>query len=277
MNAPTMPPTPDPLLAAPVETVRPDAPSPVLLLCDHATNHVPALVGGTLGLPPAEMARHIAYDIGARGVTLGLAEALGATAILSRFSRLVIDPNRGEDDPTLVMRLYDGTIVPGNRAIDRAEIERRLTLFHRPYHAAITAEIDRREAAGRPPVLVAIHSFTPRLHGRAPRPWHVGVLWHRDGRLALPLLERLRAEPDLCVGENEPYDGQLEGDTMSRHGTRRGLPHVLIELRHDLIDSASGEAAWAARLAPILAVAVAAATETATETAAEPAASQGAP
>lgn len=228
--------------------------APILLLCDHATNIVPrAVAGGDLGLSEAEMARHIAYDIGARGVTLALAEALDAPAVLTRFSRLVIDPNRGEDDPTLVMRLYDGTIVPANRHVTPEEVRRRLVAYHRPYHAAIDAQIDRMIAAGRPPALIAIHSYTPQLKGRALRPWQVGVLWHHDGRLALPLLARLRAEPDLCVGDNQPYSGQLEGDTLSRHGTGRGLPHVLIELRHDGIDTEAGQRLWAARLAPMLA------------------------
>lgn len=241
------------------EIVAEDAASDVLLLCDHASNRVPPEVGGgSLGLPEAEMARHIAYDVGARGVALALSGRLGATAILSRFSRLVIDPNRGEDDPTLVMRLYDGTVVPGNRGVTEEEVERRLRLFHRPYHAAIDAAIDRYLASGRRPVLVSIHSYTPKLKAGRPRPWHLGVLWHRDGRIAQPLLSRLRAEPDLCVGENQPYAGQLEGDTLSRHGTRRGLPHVLIEIRHDLIDSEDGQARWAARLAPVLTDALAA-------------------
>jgi predicted N-formylglutamate amidohydrolase len=235
------------------EIIEAEAASDVLLLCDHASNAVPACVGGgSLGLPAAEMARHIAYDIGARGVTLRLSRRMGATAILSRFSRLVIDPNRGEDDPTLVMRLYDGTIVPENRQVTRAEIERRLQRFHRPYHAAIDAQIDWRLAAGRAPILVAIHSFTPKLVAGRPRPWHIGVLWLRDDRLARPLIARLRAEPGLCVGDNEPYAGQLEGDSLSRHGTRRGLPHVLLELRHDLIDTEAGQAEWAERLAPML-------------------------
>jgi predicted N-formylglutamate amidohydrolase len=246
----------DPVPSPPFEIARPDARSRILLLCDHATNTVPAGVGN-LGLSEAEMTRHIAYDIGARGVTLALAERLDATAVLTRFSRLVIDPNRGEDDPTLVMRLYDGTIIPGNRHADAVEIERRLTRFHRPYHAAINAEIDARLDRGAPPALLAIHSFTPRLKSRAPRPWHVGVLWHRDGRMALPLLAALRAEGELCVGDNEPYSGQLEGDTLSRHGTRRGLAHVLIELRQDLIETETGQAAWAERLAPLVARAAA--------------------
>ena len=234
----------------------------ILVLCDHATNRVPpSVAGGDLGLPAAEMERHIAYDIGARGVSLELARLLDAPALLTRFSRLVIDPNRGEFDPTLLMRLYDGTIIPGNRHADAAERERRLAAWHRPYHQAITAAIDAMLAAGREPVLASIHSFTPRLRGRPPRPWHVGVLWDRDGRIAEPLIARLRAEPDLVVGDNEPYHGALEGDTMFRHGTERGLPHALIEIRQDLIGTPALQAAWAARLAPILAEVAAGAAE----------------
>jgi len=222
--------------------------SRLLLICDHATNRVPSSVaGGDLGLPPQEMARHIAYDIGARGVALELARLMAAPALLTRFSRLVIDPNRGEDDPTLVMRLYDGTIIPANRHVTRDEVERRLDAWHRPYHGAVDAAIGRM---GRP-ALVSIHSYTPQLKGRPPRPWQVGILWHHDGRLAGPLLERLRAQ-GYCVGDNEPYSGQLEGDTMSRHGTARGLPHVLIELRQDLIATPGDQALWAGRLAPII-------------------------
>lgn len=239
---------------APYEHVNPGAGGPLLLLCDHAANHIPAEVGGgSLGLAPQDMERHIAYDIGARGVTLGLAEMLGAPALLTRFSRLVIDPNRGEDDPTLVMRLYDGTIVPGNRGIAPAEVGRRLEAYHRPYHAAIDAVLDAMTEAGPPPALVAVHSYTRQLRGRAPRPWHIGLLWHHDDRLARPLIAQLRAEPDLCVGENQPYSGQLEGDTLSRHGTRRRLAHVLIELRNDLIATPRDQRLWAERLAPMLA------------------------
>ena len=235
------------------ESVNARGSAPILLICDHATNFVPKSVGeGSLGLPETEMARHIAYDLGARGVTLALSELLDAPAVLSRYSRLVIDPNRGEDDPTLVMRLYDGTIVPANRRIEPEEVRRRLAAWHRPYHAAIDHQIDRMIAAGRPPALVAIHSYTPQLKGRPLRPWQIGVLWHHDGRLAQPLLARLRAEPDLCVGDNQPYSGQLEGDTLSRHGTGRGLAHVLIELRHDGIETEAGQRLWAERLAPIL-------------------------
>jgi predicted N-formylglutamate amidohydrolase len=223
----------------------------VLVVCDHASNRVPGELEPGLGLLPAELARHIAYDIGAGGVAVALAGLLGAPAILTRFSRLVIDPNRGEDDPTLVMRLYDGTVIPANRHLDPGERERRLARYHRPYHRAIAAAIDARAAAGRRPALVSIHSYTPQLRGRPPRPWQVGVLWHRDDRIARPLIARLRAQ-GLCVGDNEPYSGELEGDTMSRHGTGRGLPHVLIELRQDLVASPEDQRRWAARLAPVL-------------------------
>lgn len=220
-----------------------------LLTCDHATNIVPDCVnGGDLGLSQADMNRHIAYDVGAEGLSRHLAAELDAPLILSRFSRLVIDPNRGEDDPTVLMRLYDGSIIPANRTADRAETERRLAAFHRPYHAALArlaAERDNR-------VIVSVHSFTPQFKGREMRPWHVGVLYAEDNRLALPLLARLRAEAGIFVGDNEPYSGHLPGDTMDRHGVQMGRPHVLIELRNDLIATPDQQRTWAQRLAPIL-------------------------
>ncbi len=244
----------------PVEHISPGngptAMTGLILLCDHARNAVPPEIGD-LGLPPEDMGRHIAWDVGARGVTLGMAARLGAGAVLSTFSRLVIDPNRSEDDPTLVMRLCDGSIIPANRHVDRAEIERRKNAYHRPYHAAIRAAVDEIEEAGETPVLVSIHSFTPQFKGRPLRPWHVGLLWDRDDRLLRPLMARLNAEGGLVVGDNEPYTGQLHGDCMWTHGTRRGLPHALIEIRNDLIETPDGQADWAARLAPIIRDAVA--------------------
>ncbi len=223
----------------------------ILMLCDHASNACPPDIGD-LGLPQADMNRHIAFDVGARGLTIALAEILDAPAILSTFSRLVIDPNRGEDDPTLVMKLYDGSLIPANRSADAAEVERRLNAYHRPYHRAIDEMLDVALATGATPRMISVHSYTPQFRGRAPRPWHVGVLWDQDDRIAGPLIERLNAEPDLCVGDNEPYTGQLEGDCMWRHGTQRGLPHALIEIRNDLIETLEDQVAWAERLAPIL-------------------------
>ena len=238
---------------APFEHFNETAVAPVLVLCDHATNNVPTEVnGGDLGLPRAQMGRHIAYDPGALGVARELAAVTRAPMLSTRFSRLVIDPNRGEDDPTLVMQLYDGTIIPANRNISAAEVTRRLDTYHRPYHDAVDSEIERLVGAGFDPALISIHSYTPKLVNGAPRPWHVGILWRHDGRIALPLLELLRTEADLCVGENQPYDGQLEGDTLSRHGTRKGRRHVLIELRQDLIETPEDQTIWARRLAPMI-------------------------
>jgi predicted N-formylglutamate amidohydrolase len=224
--------------------------SPWLVTCDHATNHVPAWVaGGDLGICAADMNRHIAYDVGAAGLAVALAGALGCPAILSGFSRLVIDPNRGEDDPTLVMRLYDGTIIPANRHITAADIVQRLDRLYHPYHAALARLAARRDDT----IIVAVHSFTPCLKGRQVRPWHVGVLYsHLDARLSLPLIARLRAEGDLCVGDNEPYAGHLPGDAIDRHALATGRLNTLIEVRNDLIGDGDAQAAWAARLAPLL-------------------------
>ncbi|WP_045387652.1 N-formylglutamate amidohydrolase [Falsirhodobacter sp. alg1] len=227
----------------------------ILITCDHASNRVPQDVnGGNLGIAAADMERHIAYDVGAAGLSVALADHLGCTAVLSDFSRLVIDPNRGEDDPTLLMRLYDGTIIPANRHADAAETERRLATLHRPYHAALA-----RLAARRPDtVIVAIHSFTPCLRGRPSRPWHVGVLHsHLDSRLSNRLIARLQAESDLVVGDNEPYMGHLPGDAIDRHALQVGRLNTLIEVRNDLIGTAGAQESWAARLAPIITAAVA--------------------
>lgn len=221
-----------------------------LVTCDHASNRVPDdVAGGDLGIDAADMARHIAYDVGAAGLVLELAQRLNSPAILSDFSRLVIDANRGEDDPTLVMRLYDGTIIPANRSVDAFEVERRLATLHRPYHSAYAAMAARQSDT----VIVAIHSFTPCLRGRLPRPWQVGVLYsHLDARLSVPLIAELQALPGLCVGDNEPYAGHLPGDAIDRHALQQGRHNTLIEVRNDLIDDAGGQSDWAEILAPVL-------------------------
>jgi predicted N-formylglutamate amidohydrolase len=226
------------------EAIRGITGSRLLLLCDHASNALPA---GGLGLDPILLATHIAHDIGAAAVTRALAANYGAPAFLGAWSRLLIDLNRGADDPTIVMKLSDGSIIPGNARADAAEVARRIAGFHAPYHAAIAATLD---GMGPDAVVISIHSFTPAWKGR-PRPWDVGVLYDRDRRLADPLMRRL-SEAGFTVGDNEPYSGALEGDTLYQHGTLRGLPHALIEIRQDLIASDQAAQAFAMRLTPIL-------------------------
>jgi len=222
----------------------------LILLCDHASSAVPPEYGD-LGLPPAQFARHIAYDIGARDLTLGLAARLGAPAVLSRFSRLLIDPNRGLDDPTLIMRISDGAAVPGNRDVDEAERQRRIDRFHGPYHGAISQTVAAVKELGTTPLLVSIHSFTPVWRGW-PRPWHVGILWDRGEAVARAMIRGFLAQGDLVVGDNEPYHGALDGDTLNTHGTRAGLPHALIEVRQDLVAAKTGVDEWVERVAKVI-------------------------
>jgi predicted N-formylglutamate amidohydrolase len=185
-------------------------------------------------------------------VTRELAALLGAPAVLANFSRLLIDPNRGEDDPTLIRQLYDGTVVPGNYPMTAEERERRLVRFYRPYHDAVASMVASvAEASGVAPFLFSVHSFTPVMQGVA-RPWHVGILWDSDDRAPKPLIEALSAEADLVVGDNEPYDGALRGDTMFKHAIVNGFAHALVEIRQDLIADNTGAVAWANRLAPIV-------------------------
>ncbi|MCB5199163.1 N-formylglutamate amidohydrolase [Loktanella sp. TSTF-M6] len=230
------------------DIVGADRPGRWIVTCDHATNIVPDWIhGGDLGLPAADMNRHIAYDIGAEGVANGLAAALDSPMIATRFSRLVIDPNRGEQDPTLLMRLYDGTVIPANRAADSADLTQRLERLYRPYHAAVADLVAQRDN----PVFCAIHSFTPQLKGRAPRPWEVAILYADDARLAAPLVQACR-DAGWVTGDNQPYSGNLPGDSVDRHAHQHGIPNILIELRHDLITTPQDQALWAGRLAPIL-------------------------
>src|SRR5262249_10245653 len=192
----------------------------LIVLCDHAGNALPPQFG-TLGLPAAQLGRHIGYDIGAAPITRALAATLGVPAVLTRYSRLLIDPNRGEDDPTLIMRLWVGAVTPVTRRIDAEERARRIDLYYRPYHGAIARVIDQCLATGVAPALLSIHSFTESWK-TIPRPWHVGILWDEDQRLAKPLLDSFYAEGDLIVGDNEPYSGQLEGDCLCHPGPHPG-------------------------------------------------------
>ena len=174
----------------PVELIDGDISSGILLLADHASNRLPAEYG-TLGLPADELQRHIGYDIGSQDLTRQLATRLNAPAVMSTFSRLLIDPNRGDDDPTLIMRLSDGAVIPGNARHDDTERQRRIDRYYRPYHDAVAGAIDRGITAGRVPLILSVHSFTPVWRGRA-RPWHGGILWDNDPRFAQPLIDGLR-------------------------------------------------------------------------------------
>ena len=227
-----------------------DAAAGWLIVCDHASNALPREYG-TLGLPPQQLERHIGYDIGAAGVTRKLAGLIGAPALMTNYSRILIDPNRGGDDPTLIMRLSDGAVVPGNADVDEEERILRIEKYHAPYHRAVDAAIDRAIEAGRPPAILSIHTFTDNWRG-VPRPWHAGVLWDKDPRLPVPLLAALQAEDGLVVDENVPYTGELKGDCLFQHGTQRGLAHALIEIRQDLVRETEGQVEWAERLARIL-------------------------
>jgi predicted N-formylglutamate amidohydrolase len=234
----------------PFEVFNSSGAAPLLLLCDHATRFIPRTLK-SLGLDEACLARHIAWDIGIAEVTRHLARQLDAPAVLSHFSRLIVDPNRQLDNPTLMPEISDGTVVPGNRDLAEAARAARIATFFRPYHDAIDAQLDVLMAEGKVPAVISMHSFTPMMHGEE-RPWEIGILWNRDPRLPRPLLARLRAE-GLTVGDNLPYSGaDGHGYTQHVHGDSRGLANVLIEVRQDLIDTQHGAAAWAERLGAAL-------------------------
>ena len=249
-------PSPEPALLgpddpAPLELCEAGG-GPVLLTCDHASHAVPRALAG-LGLAAGLLERHIGWDIGAAAVTRRLARALAAPAILSGYSRLVIDCNRDPAEASSIPEISDGIAVPGNRGLTpEARAARRRACFD-PYHGAIAAWLDARLAAGQVPALLSIHSFTPAMDGVA-RPWQIGILWDADPRIPRPLLAALRADASLTVGDNEPYSARdPAGYTVRHHAVARGLPHVAIELRQDLVASAAGAEAWAARLAAVLA------------------------
>jgi predicted N-formylglutamate amidohydrolase len=221
--------------------------SDFFLIADHAGKVLPRRVGD-LGITRPELERHIGWDIGIAGVTRALARRLDAFAVLQTYSRLVIDCNRTPGTPPSIVTLSEDTVIPGNQGLAATEAEARAREIFLPYHDRIRQELDARRAAGRPTVLIAMHSFTPVFKGQG-RVWHAGVLHGRDSRVARPLLELLRAEPHLVIGDNEPYAVSEATDySVTTHGERRGLLHVELELRQDLIGEPEGQEAWAARL-----------------------------
>ncbi|WP_142848815.1 N-formylglutamate amidohydrolase [Telmatospirillum sp. J64-1] len=235
-----------------VSVFNEQASTPLLLICDHASNAIPRKLG-TLGLDREVLDRHVGYDIGAAAVTRGLAERLDCIAIMTNYSRLVIDCNRQPGDPTSIPEISDGIAVPGNLGLDADAAAERVATFFTPYHDTITQAIARlwhhHSAA---PALMSVHSFTPMLMDCQPRPWHIGVLWNRDPRIAVPMLRALNGYADLCVGDNEPYSGRQMGYSVDTHAGAAGLPHVSVEIRQDLISDEAGTKRWAELLAEVL-------------------------
>jgi predicted N-formylglutamate amidohydrolase len=226
--------------------------SPFFLTCDHYGRLIPRRLGD-LGLPESELTRHIAWDIGIAGVAEALSSHLDAHLIAQRYSRLVIDCNRPPASASSIPRLSEATVIPGNEAMAGDDAESRRAAIFDPYHRRIADVIEKRLRDGVPTVLVSLHSFTP-VYAGVERPWHIGTLYHRDTRLPPLLLKLLRGEPDLVVGDNEPYAVSDETDyTIPVHGEARGLMNTGIEIRQDLIADQAGRKQWADRLARIFA------------------------
>lgn len=237
---------------APVRVLRAEARSDFVLTADHAGKRIPRALGD-LGVSAAERQRHIAWDIGIAAVTQTLSGLLDATAVLQTYSRLVIDCNRKPGHPTSIPPVSEVTPIPGNETLSEADREARRRAIFDPYHAAIAGVLDAR--AGRRAILVAMHSFTPVFKGVA-RAVEIGVLYHHETPLSRLMLDLLRAEGNLAVGANEPYAITGTSDyTVPVHGDRRGIPHVEIEIRQDLIGDAAGQQEWAERMARLLRVA----------------------
>ena len=244
-----------PLLApdepAAFEVIEDQRRSPFLITCDHAGKRLPRALG-TLGLPESELSRHIAWDIGAAQVARCLARELGAFAILQTYSRLAIDCNRRPDVPSSIPVISENTVIPGNQDLSPAQAAERARAIFYPYHARILAEFERRRSAEQPSVLIAMHSFTPSFLGVS-RPWHTGMLYNRDGRLGRVLIDLLRRDTELVVGDNEPYSvSDLSDYGVVVYGEQRGIPHVEIEIRQDLLADEAGQEAWAKRFARLL-------------------------
>ena len=239
----------------PVRTIRENGKSRYVLTADHAGRIFPKTLAN-LGVPDSELGRHIAWDIGIAGVTEILSELLDAPAIFQTYSRLVVDCNRDPSWPSAMPDVSEFTGIPGNRGLTETDRARRVEAIFHPYHNRIESLLDARAAAGQDTIFVAMHSFTPVFKGE-PRAIEVGVLYYRRTKLANIMLDLLRAEGDLTVGDNAPY--AITGDSdysIPRHGEGRGLEHVEIEIRQDLIETPEGQASWAARFSRLLTAAL---------------------
>jgi len=231
--------------------LRPHGSGRFVFFCDHASNSIPPELDG-LGLPEAELARHIAWDIGAAGVTEALSEIFDAPAILCTTSRLVIDCNRQLNAPDLIPEVSDGTVIPGNLRLSAEAKATRIQRWFHPYHDAIETVLQQREARGVPSIAVSVHSMTASLAG-VPRPWQIAISSHLDRSLADPVLDALRRQSDIVVGDNQPYDLDPQVDySIPFHALRRGLPQLQVEFRQDEIPDAASQRRWAVRLASTL-------------------------
>ncbi|WP_428605989.1 N-formylglutamate amidohydrolase [Sedimenticola sp.] len=228
----------------PWEELNSESPSPLLFLCDHASNRIPKKLAH-LGLELSVFGKHVAYDIGCEKLTRLLSSRFDASALLAHYSRLVIDLNRHPGDGSSIPEVSDNIEIPGNHALTPARMREREASLFWPYHNRIEQILGRICGRGQTPILCSIHSFTPVFRGFQ-RPWHIGVLWDRDQRLSTPLLESLRSSTPFCIGDNEPYHARNPvGYTMDVHGEKNGYPHVLLEIRQDLIGHDEGVAEWA--------------------------------
>lgn len=242
---------------APFELINPDGAGPGVLICDHASNAVPRRLKG-LGLPDGVLDQHVAYDIGAAGVAEHLAVALDMPLIRSGYSRLVIDINRPTDDFTSIREISDGIVVPGNRGLDTEAMALRAESLFWPYHHRLEEMIAAKRQAVlhdglQAPAIISVHSCTDSMRGMK-RPWHIGVLYNRDTRMAQSTLAVLqRQNPDLVIGDNKPYSGMdAYGFSIERHALPHGYPNVLFEVRQDLIGTPDGQAEYAGVLARAL-------------------------
>lgn len=232
---------------AAVEVVRARGSSPFFLICDHASKRIPDALD-RLGLPDHEIDRHIGWDIGAAAVAQQLSQAFDATLVLQGYSRLVIDSNRHPHVESSIPAISEATAVPGNADVSAEAAAQRVEKIFAPYHAKISSLLDERRTRQQRSILVAVHSFTPVYHGQ-PRPWHIGIQYNRDPALSHCMIRELTRDESLCIGDNKPYSVSDETDySIPVHAERRGLPYLLIELRHDLIEDQAGQTVWSRHL-----------------------------